>query len=279
MTGARVIRRRFADVDHGQIHYRTAGEGAPLLAIHASPGSSRQMVGLIDDLSGFARVIAPDTPGNGDSDALPIDAPSIIDLARAYLGLLDALGLERVSLYGSHTGAAIAAELAILAPGRVDRLILDGVQVLDEAARAEMMALYAHPFTPDLDGAYLARAFMFCRDQFLFYPWYDRTRRGQRQGGLPHPRALHGLLLELLKAGETYHLNYRAAFRWIAPDRLPLVGCPTLVVAAENDPLMDQTRAVATALGDGGFVGLPRLDAADYAEQRRAVIAKFIARA
>jgi pimeloyl-ACP methyl ester carboxylesterase len=270
------IRRAFADLAHGQMHYRTTGSGAPLLLIHASPGSSKQLLALIGNLAGYARVIAPDTPGNGDSPPLPIEAPQIPDLARAYLELLDVLGLDRVQVYGSHTGAAIAAELAILAPQRVERLVLDGVQVLSDDERDEVMALYAHPFTPDLEGGYLMRVFQFCRDQYLFYPWYNRTRAGQRTGGLPKPQDLHNWVVEVLKAGESYHLNYRAAFQWRAPDRLPLIAQPTLVLAAENDPLVESTREVTSALPDGRYTGLPRFDALDFAERRTAAITEFL---
>lgn len=276
MTSTPAIKRGFADVAHGQMHYRTAGEGAPLLVIHASPGSSRQQTGLIDDFAELARVIAPDTPGNGDSDALPLAAPAITDLAMAYLGFLDAMGLDRIRLYGSHTGAAIAAELAILAPERIERLVLDGVQVLTAAERAEIVERYAHPFTPDLEGGYLMRVFQFCRDQYLFYPWYNRTAAGQRTGGLPHPRDLHNWVVEVLKAGETYHLNYRAAFQWLAPERLLLARCPALVLAAANDPLIDETRDVAPALPNGRYIALPRFDAPDYRARRKAAIAEFL---
>lgn len=273
---APAIRRRFADVAHGQIHYRTAGEGAPLLVIHASPGSSKQQLKLINDLADVAKVFAPDTPGNGDSDPLALAAPTITDLAEAYLNLLDAIGLDRVNVYGSHTGAAIGSELAILAPDRVEKLVLDGVQVLTPEARADVLSRYALPFTPDLDGAYLIKAFQFCRDQYLFYPWYERTMAGQRTGGLPAPGDLHNWVVEVLKAAETYHLNYHAAFNWMALERLPLITCPTLMLAAENDPLIEDSKQAAAALRNGCYSQLPRLDAVDYRAGRKDIISNFL---
>jgi pimeloyl-ACP methyl ester carboxylesterase len=276
MTKPEVIRRAFTELTHGQLHYRTAGRGRPLVTLHASPGSSKQLLSLIRDLQGIARVISPDTPGNGDSDPLPLEAPRIVDLAEAMVRFLDAMQLDHVDLYGSHTGGAIAAELAIRVPDRIGRLVLEGVQVLTPEERAEMLERYAHPFTADLDGAYLSRVFHFCRDQHLFYPWYDRTRKSQRAGGLPAPRDLHNSVVEVLKAHETYHLNYRAAFQWEPRQRLPLVTHPTLVLAAENDPLADTTRDVATALPDGRYVALPRFDAPDFSTRRLAAVADFL---
>lgn len=279
MASSPIIKRGFADLAHGQMHYRTTGSGAPVLLIHPSPGSSKQMLKLIDSLSGYGQIFSPDTPGNGDSPALPLAAPAITDLAAAYLRFLDAIKLHRVKLYGSHTGAGIAAELAILAPDRIESVVLDGVQILTPAALEDVMARYAFPFTPDLDGAYLLRTFLFCRDQYVFYPWYDRTIEGQRRGGLPAPAVLHDWVVEVLKASETYHLNYRAAFQWKTLDRLPLLSRPTLMIAAENDPLIADTEQAVAAIPQLEYQPLPRNDHADFQAIRGAAITKFFARA
>ena len=275
MTVSTEIKRGFADVSYGQIHYRAQGSGDPMLLLHSSPGSSKQQVGLISDLGDEMRIFSPDTPGNGDSTALPLESPTIVDLATGVLAFLDTMGLDRVDVYGSHTGSAIASELAIMAPDRVKRIVLDGVQLLTDEERSEVLARYAFPFTPDLEGGYLMRAFQFCRDQYLFYPWYNRTREGQRIGSLPAAGDLHNWVVEVLKSAETYHLNYRAAFQWSALDRLPLVRCPTLVIAGANDPLFVDTETVAPMLLDSHFLALPRFDAPDYRSKRKAAIIQF----
>ena len=114
-----MIRRDFADLPTRQVHFRHAGEGPPLLMLHASPGSSKQLEGKIEALSRHHRVIAPDTPGNGDSTPLDIAAPAISDYAAALVQFLDAMGLEQCDVYGSHTGANIGLELAVRSPERV----------------------------------------------------------------------------------------------------------------------------------------------------------------
>lgn len=272
------IRRGFADLAQRQVHYRSAGEkGQPLLILHASPGSSRQQVRLIEDFAGEAMVFAPDTPGNGDSEALGAEEPEIAALAEAMLEYLDVMGLEQVRVYGSHTGAAIAAELAILAPGRVSHLVLDGVSLMEGAELEEILATYAFPFEPDLDGAYLARLFQFCRDQYLFFPWYRRTREGRRDGGLGSPEDLHAWVTEVMKASTTYHLNYRAAFKWPADRRLPLIQCPVLVTAAVNDPLYEASAGLAPLLPKGRFLELPRFDDPEFRTLRHDAMATFFA--
>ncbi|MFZ5704071.1 MAG: alpha/beta fold hydrolase [Pseudomonadota bacterium] len=273
------IKRGFVDLPHGQMHYRKVGEsGEALLILHASPGSSRQQVRTIEDFAADARVFAPDTPGNGDSAALFDREPTIPELAAAMLQFLDAVGLDRVRVYGSHTGAAIATELAILAPERVSALVLDGVSLMQGKELDEVLARYAFPFEPDLDGAYLMRLFQFCRDQYLFFPWYRRTRAGRRDGGLGNASDLHAWITEVMKASTTYHLNYRAAFKWPADERLPLLRCPTLVTAAVNDPLYDSSVELEKLLADGRFEELPRLDAEDFRAARKAAIDSFFGR-
>jgi pimeloyl-ACP methyl ester carboxylesterase len=276
-----VILRRFAELPFGQLHYRLAGPstgagGRTLVTLHASPGSSRQLVGLIDAHAARRRVIAPDTPGFGDSAALPIPAPAIIDYAAALLDFLDVAGVDEFDVYGSHTGACIATELAILAPGRVRRVLIDGVGVFTRGERDEYLAHYAHPFVPALDGSHLVRAFNFCRDQYLFFPWYRHTRAARRDAGLRPAEELHAWVLEVLKAAQTYHLGYRAAFAWDAPARLALVTQPTLAFAAEDDPLAEATRAVTPVIPAGRFEALPRYDDPAYGARRTALIETFL---
>lgn len=278
------IRRAFLDLPDGQLHYRRAGPGpgpgrgtgTPILLLHASPGSSRQLEPLIAALAERYDVIAPDTPGNGDSTPLPIAVPTIADYAARLPALLDALGLDRVAVYGSHTGAAIAVELAILAPDRVERLILDGIGLFTPAQRDDQLARYAPAFTPDRDGAYLIRAFQFCRDQYLFYPWYDRTRAARRDSGLRPAADLHAWLVEVLKAAETYPLAYHAAFAWDAVGRLPQVGRPMLLMAAADDPLALCTRDAASLTDGARFAALPRYDAVEFATCRTQLMIRFL---
>lgn len=266
------IRRGFVDVSFGQVHYRYAGHGPTVVLLHASPGSSKQLEALIRGLAENCRVLSPDTPGNGDSSPLPLANPDIAAYSRGILEFLDAMQVERAAFYGSHTGACIGSELALLAPHRVSRLIQDGVAIFTEAEREELIATYAHPFEPNLSGTHLTEAFMFCRDQFIFFPWYASDKAHLRDVGLPPPGPLHDWVVEVLKAATTYHLAYRAAFAYPAEERLPLVQQPVLCVAAEDDPLRRVTEEITPAIPDGRYQQLPRFDDENY----RAVLSQAI---
>lgn len=277
------LRRAFADLPHGQIHYRTAAGvtetvTCPLVMLHASPGSSKQLAVLASDLARDRTVVLPDTPGNGDSTALPLDAPAIADYAAHVIAFLDAIGLNRVDLYGSHTGASIAAECALLFPDRVRRVILDGIGIYTDEEREARLAHYAPPFHPEDSGAYLIRAYHFCRDQALFFPWYDKSRAARRDRGLSSPAMLHDLFVEVMKAPLTYPQGYHAAFSYRAEERLPGLTRPTLIVAAEDDPLHASSAALVTRTGAAEFASMPRGDAADFRETRQRLFTDFLNR-
>jgi pimeloyl-ACP methyl ester carboxylesterase len=68
------VAHRYVDADGLRIFYREAGAfpGAPtLLLLHGFPSSSHQFKQLIHALRGRVRLIAPDYPGFGYSDAPP----------------------------------------------------------------------------------------------------------------------------------------------------------------------------------------------------------------
>ncbi|MSP66571.1 MAG: alpha/beta hydrolase [Alphaproteobacteria bacterium] len=243
------LRRGFADVSFGQIHYRTAGEGrpgVPLVMFHGSPGSSFSLHPLVARMGETRRVIGPDTPGNGDSTPHPKAAPEIADLAQAHAEAIQALRLGPVDLYGFHTGASIAIELSIQRPALVRRMILDGCSLFDASAQAHLLNHdHAPVLAPDLDGTQLLRAWHMVRDAHVFWPWWGREQEHLRGIGLPSADYLHQEALEVLKALSTYDRSYRAALRYPKRERLPKVAVPTLCAAAPNDMLLPYLDEVA----------------------------------
>ncbi len=247
-----VVRRGFVNVPGGQVHYREAGRGhgRPLVLIHASPGSSFMLAPLLAAFGQDRHVVATDTAGNGDSAVALPDAPDIAAFTAIHLAALDALGIERFDLYGTHTGASIAAEIAIAAPDRVRCLILDGVGIYTEQEQAEMLARYAPAVRPDLQAQYLMWAWHFVRDTYVFWPWYATDAAHRRPTGLPSAEALHEKLVEVLKAITTYHRSYRAAIANDKRARFPLIRVPTLAACAQTDMLARMLDEFAALIPD-----------------------------
>ena len=268
------IFRRFVDLPWGQVHYREAGSGPVAYLCHGSPGSARALEPLIHALAPHMRVIAPDTPGNGDSVPLADSQPSIADLASSHRACLDAMGVKPALVFGTHTGAAIAIELALTAGGPPPfALVLDGLGILDADTSASYLQRYADPFAADLDGAWLARLFQFCRDQYIFFPWYARDHQHLLGWSLPTAEQLADSVIDVAKARNSYHHSYRAAFAYPALDRIEQLDTPVLLMAATDDPLRAGTIVAAERARLGRFVDLPACaDAAFLPAQARVVL-------
>ncbi|MDE1150828.1 MAG: alpha/beta fold hydrolase [Azospirillaceae bacterium] len=237
---AHSVERAFVRVAEGQVHLRqivTPGAAKPpLFLLHASPASSRWQVGLMQALAPSGRtVIAPDTLGNGDSPAPAVADPDIAYFADSILRLADAMGIETFDVYGAHTGARTACELAAMAPGRVRHAVLDGIKEYDEETKAAILKHYAPKVEPDDHGTHMVWAYHFVRDQALYFPHFMRDPEHRLPGFMPPARVLHDATLDVLKALDTYALPYLAAFRYRPLERLPVIECPVLMLKAERE--------------------------------------------
>jgi pimeloyl-ACP methyl ester carboxylesterase len=231
----------------------------PLLMLHASPSSSRSIEPLMRALGALSypeRLIAPDTLGNGDSAAPAEESPEIDYFARSMERLLDTMSIERVDVYGTHTGARIAAELAVLCPQRVRRVILDGIADYPAEIKQQILASYAPRVPPDEYGRQLIWAFNFTRDQALYFPYFMRDPEHRIVAPMPAPQELHLRAIDILKALDTYHKPYLAAFRYPARERLPRIAADTLLLSSGTDaPLLRASAAeLVTRLRQGRLV-------------------------
>lgn len=232
-----MIERGFVRIAEGQVHLRQAIAEAPtappIVLLHASPSSSRWMVPLMEALAGNGRtIIAPDTLGNGDSPPPAGGAPDIAYFADSVIRLADAMGIETFDVYGAHTGARIACELAAAYPTRVRATVLDGIKEYDEATREKILAHYAPKVPVDAHGTHMVWAFNFVRDQALYFPHFEQNAEHRLPGHMPSAQILHDATLDVLKALDTYSLPYLAAFRYRPLARLPVIEAPVLLLKA-----------------------------------------------
>ena len=278
MSRAR-IRRGFVDLDHGQIHFRRidGGSDIPLVLIHPSPGSSKQLEPLLSALGELGRTaLALDTAGNGDSDPLALAQPEIPDLARAAQAAI----LKQIDgpfhLYGSHTGASIAMDIALEHPAQVASLTIEGMGLYEAGLQTEVLERYAREIRPDHEATHLMKVWHFCRDQFVFWPYYNRTAEGRLPNGLPDAETLHDFVVEVLKAMRTYHLSYRAAFRHGKRERLTRLRVPVHCICSPSDMLFEYAREV-TALAPGArMTTLPGWSDPSFHPSSAKVIEQFL---
>lgn len=263
-SAAGAVERCYLTTRSGQLlTRRIAGTGRPLVMLHASPTSSAPLEPLMRELARGRPVIALDTAGNGDSDPPPGDGPfDIGDFAAIVVEALDLLEVGELDLYGTHTGALIAIEVAIARPG-VRRLILEGVTLFDDGdrpdllGRADLLANYLPRFEPTWDGTHLTAAWHFRRAFTTYWPWFRRTRDGIRWVPTVELAAFHRGFVDVAKRLDTYHLPYRAALAYPTADRLRRIEAPTLIAAHPDDPLQAHSPEAADLVPDGRWGALP----------------------
>jgi pimeloyl-ACP methyl ester carboxylesterase len=131
-----VTRYRTLDVDGLKIFYREAGDpDAPaLLLLHGFPASSHMFRNLIPSLSDSFRLIAPDLPGFGFSEApdrtrFKYTFDHLADVIDRFTELLD---LKRYALYVFDYGAPIGFRLAVRHPERVTALVSQNGNAYEE---------------------------------------------------------------------------------------------------------------------------------------------------
>ena len=233
-----MIEHRFVACGKRRVMVRRAGSGPPVLLLHESPRSSAAFVPMIEALAERFTVIAPDTPGYGGSDPLALHRPQIPDYADALEEVVDGLGLERVVLFGRHTGAAIAIEFANLYPERASGVVLDGCPAFTPDEMEELVASYLPPFRPSWDGSHVAWLWSRVRDQLTFFPWNRQGPASRLAVDMPRPSILNRIATDLLLAGDGYRVAYEAAFRHDGAAAAAAATVPAHYVATETDVLL-----------------------------------------
>ena len=209
-----------------------------MLLFPSGGGSAETFAPVIQRLARTHQVVAVDYFGNGESDK-PEREVSIETLAEDAKELADRLGFDSVDLWGSHTGALIAMELAVRHPSRVGRVVLEGPVFISSAFQADLLEKYFPPMALDQWGLHLQLFWNWRRDLFMYWPWYRVDYAAARRLGIPEPTDIHRFVMGLLQSGPHYSRAYRSAYIYRTSDRIGLLRCPTLVCAGPNDMLVD----------------------------------------
>jgi len=189
----------------------TGGHGPAVILVHGSPGNAWLVKPIAERLAQNFCVYAIDTPGFGGSDALPGPVESVAQLADAYRDILDSLGLANVLVYGTHSGAAIGLELAHRHPARVSGFVLEGVPAFTPEEQRPLLApQYLESFEPDVLGGQYSRTWTRFHDQFVWFPWYQRTLAHLNEANAGAAQDIH-LWVEMYF--QALRHDYRPAYR------------------------------------------------------------------
>lgn len=229
-----------------RIHFVEQGEGFPVVLYHGFPELWYSWRHQLPALAAAGlRAIAPDMRGYGGTDKpAEREAYDMEHLVGDFVGLLDALGLERAAIVGHDWGGFVVWSAALMAPERVERVVgvntpllprtpipptrfiaqsgdqrLSYILFFQESGRAERF------FQEDLEGA-LRRFYdgAAARPGFLSEEGFRVYVEAFREGGLTGP----------LNFYRNLDRNWEAA----AALEGRRVECPALMVAAEKDPVL-----------------------------------------
>jgi pimeloyl-ACP methyl ester carboxylesterase len=153
------IRHRMVDIDGVNIFYREAGSQLTpvLLLLHGFPSSSHQYVGLMERLADRFRVIAPDYPGFGYSDAPTPSSRggkfvySFDTLASIVESFCQQLQLKRFFVYMFDYGGPIGMRLFERHRDWIAGLIIQNANAYEQGLSTEAAALVK--LRTDMPGA------------------------------------------------------------------------------------------------------------------------------
>lgn len=219
----RWARRGYAQGPYGQIHFRHAGDGTPIVLLHQAPMTSAQYDNVYEPLArrGF-HAIGIDMPGFGMSD--PVEGvPRVEDWAACVPPVLVELGHQHAAILGHHTGALVATEVALQYPDHVSAVILNGPMPLTAPEREEFMA-----------GGYLRELAMTEQTDGTQFNQVHAARSRLAAGSVPPARICEFVIQAFQGQGAYWH-GHHAAFQYHQEDSLLRLACPTLILTNSGD--------------------------------------------
>ncbi len=157
-AAATLAQAETAEVNGLQMHYEVSGEGDPLIVLHGAYMSIPAMGAINPMLAETHQGYAVEMQGHGRTNDIdrPITYPTLADDVAAFM---DAVGLERVDVFGYSMGAGVGLQFAIRNPDRVDQLVLASVSYDESGWQPEMVAMIPQMTPAMIAGTPMEAAF------------------------------------------------------------------------------------------------------------------------
>ena len=220
------MKRAYADIPLGQMHYRYCGKGEPLILVHFAGSCSDEYEEVGEFLADRFSVYAIDLFGMGFSTK-PDHQLSIAEHAQTVIDFMDAMKIDKTYLYGAMVGANVCVKVAIQCPERVKKAIFTQVIYMKnfENFLARRSSSYFDPLVLKEDGSHLLEV------------W----KKGNLEAGYS-PEINTWRTTCLLNCGDFIENMHHAVFSEDYNIYLPQVKVPCVLVKLEksvNAPHMD----------------------------------------
>jgi aminoacrylate hydrolase len=225
--------------DASGLYYETHGadDAPPLILSAGLGGSAKYWAPNIPALAAHYRVIAYDHRGTGRSDRALPETVSVDDLARDMLLLMDALHISRATIVGHAAGGVAALALALLAPDRIDKVV-----VVNGWASPDPHFLRCFAARLALLRGSGPEAYLRAQPLFLYPPNWISANDALLEADLPDQ-------LAHFPGAETMEKRIAALASFDVTARLRDILRPVLVVVSDDDMLVPSNAGVALANG------------------------------
>jgi pimeloyl-ACP methyl ester carboxylesterase len=240
-TEPREVTTRSEKLGTLRIHYREAGSGPPLLLVHGLMTTSYSWRYVIEPLGRRYRLVIPDLPGCGRSEAAPPGAYGASSLA-AWIGDFQrALGIEGCLTMGNSMGGYLCMRHALASPGAFARLVDIHSPAFPDAKLDLLGAILRVP------GARALTAWLARRDPLRWahrnVHYFDEELKsleeahayGDPLATIEGSRAFACYLAETMSAADLRAFTRTLRERFAAGRAFPT---PLLLVYADRDPLV-----------------------------------------
>lgn len=216
----------YIDIGNAKLYYQVAGEGQPLVMIHAGIADSRMWDRAFAYFADRFQVVRYDQRGYGKSEPAPGEFSHLKDLT----ALLDRLGIhENISIMGCSMGGGLAMNYALANPSRMKALIM-----VDSGPTGLDLDVPELPIFAEVEKAYNAGDYDRVAE-LETQVWFDGMGRAAEQVD----PAMRKLVLEMDRTALSHEIKglgkrlpdtgKRAA------ERLGEIRVPVLVIVGEHD--------------------------------------------
>jgi aminoacrylate hydrolase len=221
------------------LYYETHGaeDAPPLILSSGLGGSAHYWAPNVPALAERYRVIAYDHRGTGRSDRALPDTVTVDHLAADILALMDALDLTRATIVGHAAGGVAALALALMAPDRIDKLV-----VVNGWASPDPHFLRCFAARLALLRGSGPEAYLRAQPLFLYPPNWISANDALLEADLPEQ-------LAHFPGTETMEKRIAALAAFDVTARLRDILRPVLVVVSDDDMLVPSNAGVALANG------------------------------